>query len=251
MAKQDSPNRLRGTVAGINYFKTRNGFGARDASTTINAQRIATDPAFARTRENMSEFGHAGYAGGLLRKAVAEALVTAKDGKLVSRLTREMMRVVKSDSNSLRGERNVLGGELALLQGFDFNTLAPLSTACKAGFTATIDRITGAAVISLPGFQPDLLLVAPPAATHYVFTACGAEIDFAGGAHTAVLKDSGALPFDSVPTAPLQLTLALPAASVHPLFLLLGIQFFQQVNGVNYALKGGTFNALGIVRVDV
>jgi len=39
------------------------------------------------------------------------------------------------------------------------------------------------------------------------------------------------------------------ANSTHPLFLLLGIQFYQQVNGINYPLKNGSFNALKLVKV--
>jgi hypothetical protein len=40
------------------------------------------------------------------------------------------------------------------------------------------------------------------------------------------------------------------ANSTHPLFLLLGISFYQQVNGKNYSLKNGAFNALSIVKVS-
>jgi hypothetical protein len=40
------------------------------------------------------------------------------------------------------------------------------------------------------------------------------------------------------------------ANSTHPLFLLLCIQFFQEVNGVQYPLKNGAFNALNIVKVE-
>jgi hypothetical protein len=46
------------------------------------------------------------------------------------------------------------------------------------------------------------------------------------------------------------LTSAVPAASTHPLFLLLGIQYFQQVNGINYPLKNGAHNSLAIVKVN-
>lgn len=42
----------------------------------------------------------------------------------------------------------------------------------------------------------------------------------------------------------------LTANSTHPLFFVLGIQFFQDVNGVKYPLKNGAFNALSIVKVS-
>jgi len=41
----------------------------------------------------------------------------------------------------------------------------------------------------------------------------------------------------------------LPANSTHPLFLVFGVTFSQLVNGVNYPLKTGNFNALALVKV--
>jgi len=43
---------------------------------------------------------------------------------------------------------------------------------------------------------------------------------------------------------------AVTAASTHPLFLALGIEFYQEVNGQMYPLKNGAFNALALVKVD-
>ena len=63
-------------------------------------------------------------------------------------------------------------------------------------------------------------------------------------------KQSGILPWDNTATAALNLANAVTANSTHPLFLLLGIQFFQQVNGVNYPLKNGAYNALSLVKVN-
>jgi hypothetical protein len=39
-------------------------------------------------------------------------------------------------------------------------------------------------------------------------------------------------------------------ASTKPLFLALGLEFYQQVNGQMYALKNGSYNPLSIVKVD-
>jgi hypothetical protein len=35
-----------------------------------------------------------------------------------------------------------------------------------------------------------------------------------------------------------------------PLFLVLGIEFYQEVNGEEYPLKNGSFNALSIVKAS-
>jgi hypothetical protein len=38
--------------------------------------------------------------------------------------------------------------------------------------------------------------------------------------------------------------------SVSPLFLALGVEFFQEVNGQMYPLKNGTYNPLALVQVS-
>jgi hypothetical protein len=42
-----------------------------------------------------------------------------------------------------------------------------------------------------------------------------------------------------------------PANSTLPLFLALGVEFYQEVNGVLYRLRDGSFNAAAIVKVSV
>jgi len=85
----------------------------------IEASRIASDPAFQRTRENGSEFGRGGKAGKLLRTAFRPLLLNSADGRMVSRLKKRMVKVVQEDLVSDRGLRNVIDGESELL--FKFN----------------------------------------------------------------------------------------------------------------------------------
>jgi hypothetical protein len=51
-------------------------------------------------------------------------------------------------------------------------------------------------------------------------------------------------------TAAINAAFAAGANSTQSLFLLLGIAFYQEVNGKNYSLKNGSFNALSIVKVS-
>ncbi|HEY0092582.1 MAG TPA: hypothetical protein VGB43_08860, partial [Flavobacterium sp.] len=63
MARQKGIIKLKGTMGGITFYKTSlDGHLAREKG-GIEASRIASDPAFQRTRENGSEFGRAGRAG--------------------------------------------------------------------------------------------------------------------------------------------------------------------------------------------
>ena len=249
MAKQKGIVKLEGTIGDITFFKTEDGYMARENS-PVSGDRIATDPAFQRTRENGAEFGRAGKAGKVLRNAVRTLLLNAKDNRVSSRLTGEMMKVIKADATNPRGMRNVIDGEATLLQGFDFNVNAKLGTSLYMPYTSVIDRVAGTLTVNLPAFNPAEQIAAPAGTTHFKIVSMGAEVDFENETFVTDTKETTVLPWDSTATAVINLANAVTANSTHPLFLLLGIQFFQQVNGTNYSLKNGAYNALSIVKVN-
>jgi len=153
MAKQKGIIKLEGTIGDITFYKSGDGYMAKE-NAPVSADRIATDPAFARTRENNLEFGRAGAAGKVLRNSIRALLINAKDSRVASRLTAAMMQVIKADSTSIRGQRNIIDGEAELLQGFEFNNTAILDTTLYAPYTAAIDRVTGKLIVNIPAFIP-------------------------------------------------------------------------------------------------
>ena len=127
---------------------------------------------------------------------------------------------------------------------------APLSTSLTAVYTATIDRVTGKLSISIPPFSPKKKLNAGPGTTHFKIISAGTEINFESGVFTTDSKESDYLPFNSANTALINLENSVTAASTHPLLLVLGVEFSQEINGVQYPLNDGSANALAIVMVD-
>ena len=121
MAKQKGILPVKGTIGNLTFYKSQDGYLIREKG-GIDAERIASDPAFQRTRENGAEFGRAGKAGKLLRNAVRTLSQNASDSKMISRLVREMTKVVKTDKVNPRGLRDVIDGEAELLEGFEFNS---------------------------------------------------------------------------------------------------------------------------------
>lgn len=240
---------MEGTIGGVTFYKTKDGYLAKEKS-SVSRSRMATDPAFQRTRENGAEFGRAGKAGKLLRIPFKGLLQNAADKSMTPRLTKEFMRVVKADATSTRGQRNVIDGEVELLKGFEFNENGKLAATLFAPYKATIDRATGELKVEIPSFIPGNMMTVPDGSTHFKLNMGGAAIDFVSGAYDVDIQSPANMPIDYNPTAPITLTAALPAASTHPLFLLLGIEFIQEVNGTPYALKNGAFNGLCIVEVS-
>jgi hypothetical protein len=249
MAKQSGIIKLEGTIGDLTFYKSKDGMLARGKG-GVDASRIQNDAAFQRTRENGEEFGRAGTAGKILRLAFRTFLQNSADSRMVSRLTKSMLEVIKADATSTRGQRNVLDGELEMLEGFDFNIEGKLASTLFIAYAATIDRATGELVVDIPSFSPLNAVASPNGATHMRFVSAGASIDFEAGNIEVVSSQSADISLAEAPAAAVSLTNQITAASTHPLFLVLGVEFFQQVNGVSYTLKNGKNNALAIVRVS-
>ena len=249
MARQKGIIKLKGTIGDITFYKTQDGHLAREKG-GIDASRIASDPAFQRTRENGSEFGRAGKAGKILRTALRALLLNSADGRMVSRLTQSMIKVLQADLVSIRGLRNIIDGEAELLTGFEFNIRGKLGTSLFAPFAATIDRVTGVIEITLASFIPANMIVAPSGTTHFKIISAGAEVDFEAETFVVDNSETAILPWDSVATAVITQTNNVTPASTKPLFLALGVEFYQLVNGQMYPLKNGAYNPLSLVRVS-
>ena len=249
MPKQKGILKVKGTMDDLTFYKSKDGFMVRTKG-GVDANRIANDPNFQRTRENGAEFGRAGKAGKMLRSALRGVLINSKDSRMVGRLTREMVKVIQADQVNERGLRNVIDGEAELLIGFEFNINGKLGTTLFAPYTGAIDRVSGAITVDIPPYVPINMVSAPSGSTHYKIISAGAEIDFENQTFVMESSESAVLPLDAVPTAALALTNQVTAASTKPLFLALGIIFYQQVNAQMYPLKNGAYNPLSLVKVS-
>ena len=249
MARQKGIIKLKGTIGDITFYKTKDGHLAREKG-GIDASRIKSDPAFQRTRENGAEFGRAGKAGKILRTALRSLLINSADSKMVSRLTQAMVKVIQADVTSLRGLRNVIDGEAELLSGFEFNIRGKLGTSFFAPFVGVIDRVTGSITVDIASFVPGNMIASPSGTTHYKIISAGAEIDFEAETFVEAHSETVILPWDAVPTAAVSHTNMVTPASTKPLFLALGLEFYQEINGQMYALKNGAYNPLALVAVS-
>jgi hypothetical protein len=249
MARQKGIIKLKGTIGDITFYKTKDGHLAREKG-GIDASRIKSDPAFQRTRENGAEFGRAGTAGKVLRTAFRSLLLNSADSKMVSRLTQAMVKVIQADVTSERGMRNVIDGEAELLTGFEFNIGGKLGTSLYAPYVGTIDRVTGNLTIDIASFVPTNMIAAPSGTTHYKVISAGAEIDFEEETFIESHSETAILAWDATATAVISQVNTVTAESTKPLFLALGLEFYQEVNGTMYSLKNGSYNPLSLVQVS-
>jgi hypothetical protein len=250
MAKQSSIIKLEGTIGDISFYKSKDGYQAREKG-GVTKERIQNDPAFQRTRENGSEFGRAGIAGRIVRTAFRPLLLNIADSNVTSRLTRKMIEVIQSDPASIRGERNVLNGTLTLLSGFEFNINAPLGATVYAAYSTLFEATTGNAVVQIPAFIPQNSIASPQGATHFKFVSAAAEINFEDESYKMTTSRSPEIVIGAQTENAITLTNVLTVGSTLPTFLIFGLEFYQLVNGNFYPLKTGSFNTMAIVAVKV
>ncbi|WP_281980331.1 hypothetical protein [Tenacibaculum mesophilum] len=249
MARQIGIIKLKGTIGDISFYKSSDGHLAR-AKGGVDANRIANDPAFQRTRENGSEFGRAGKSGKLLRNAIRILLQNAKDKRVTSRLTKDLVAVVKADTTNERGLRTIQDGDLSLLESFEFNLNGKLATTLFAAYTNAFDRISCDATLNLAAFSPTVRIAAPAGTTHFQIVMGAAELDFANESSSFENDETAILPLTSTDTAAIALTASLSANSTLPVVQVVGVKFYQEVNGQMYDLKNGSYNALAVAIVD-
>ena len=219
--------------------------------TTIAPNRIKTDPAFARTRENATEFSRAAQAGKLLRATFYSAIYSASDNRVTSRLAGAMVGIIREDAINDRGYRKVLSENTPLLEGFEFNRHATLAATFAVPATTVIDRQMGRMVVSVPAFSPKKMISAPKGATHFRLKASGAAVDFDANTYSVATAESADLSLLNKMQEPIELTLTVPAGSELPLFLLFGIELIQVIKvGTVHPLNDGAFNAMAIVKVN-
>ena len=248
MARQKGIIKLDGTIGDITFYSSKDGKMAREKG-GIDATRMKTDPAFKRTRENGAEFGSAASAAKLLRDSFRTLLATVRDSRMTARLTTIMTKIKALDSVSIRGERNVADGLQApnavnLIKGFNFNKNAIFRSVLNKA--VLLNTATGSFTIN--GLVPLKDVVFPNGATHLNLFGAWARVDFAAGSYTVEETNKINLLIDNMP-ANVNLVVATPPTGGGYDFFVIGIEFLQEVNGSQYALRNGSFNALTILEV--
>jgi len=248
MAKLKSLIKIEGTLDDLTFYKGKEGYLVRRKG-GVDKQRIEKDPAFARTRENGTEFGHCATSGKILRRAVNPMLKKAKDNTVVGRLVKILSGVKNADTTSIRGQRKVSVGlstpeGRAYLKGFDFNSDATLSSVLLAEYT--LDTATG--TVNIPQVIPTENLVSPSGATHLSFTCGFLDLDFDTEIKDLQRSPSVNLPINSVETDVNLAPAGVPVGTGNQLYFL-QIEYFQEINGIQYPLNNGAFNVLNTIEV--
>jgi hypothetical protein len=176
-------------------------------------------------------------------------MIRAKDNRVSSRVTQKMTQIKNFDLTSIRGERNVATGLAttegkAALKGLDFNNRAILSAVLFAPFS--VDGATGE--ITIPNLTPTNDISYPSGATHVSFTSAYLKVDFDTTDNAIEYSPTVNIPISTTSATQTLTPAGVPTGTGNDIYLLL-VEFFQEINGVQYPLKNGAYNVLNIVEV--
>ena len=257
MARNNSYVKLEGTLDGLTFYR-QNGESLVKTQSRVSRNRILNDPAFKRTRENMSEFGGAAKVGKAFREAFAGVVKLMSDTYFGGRINAIMKRI-NSLSPGVRGERDFeIVNQSTMLRGVEFNIKDPFDTQFFAPYSdpvinATRDTLTW----DVPDFDTDTFVTAPEGATHFrLVLAAGYVSDYA---YEQAVKSyepdddsvngrggvsySGDIALGGMVGAATNLVVDLTALGTIPVssafFGAVGIVFYQEINTVLYPLAQG------------
>lgn len=250
MAKQSGLFPLEGTLGSTTFVRSKNGGFYAKWKTGLTKEKMAANANYARLREQNSEFGRSKTASKLLRNTLQPIIGTVNDSGMSNRLDTLMLKAAQMDATSPLGLRNVLDGELALLQGFEFSGNGSFLTNFQPEYQVNYKRTTGSVAVSIEPFVPLNALTVAPTATHFKLSMLTASINFETGVTEKKLAATEQLPVNQVATAPINLAAKIAAAATDPVFIAMRIDFSILRNDLVYPLLNNAFNCCAIVLVD-
>ena len=266
MAKQTGLLRYSGTMGGVRHFKIKGLQG--DFAGQVggpSGEQVKTAPEFARTRENMNEFGGSATAAKSVRVGLAQLMNQMSDSQLTGRLTGIMKKINLEDQSEARGYRAIqISTQRQYLKGMPFNKTVSFDGIFYVPYTLTNpSRIES--TFSIEDFVPANFINAPAGATHYrIINALSVISDFAYDEQSKTylptkpllnelsvveysdyrsLSVSGENGLDLVASLPGTPTLTSDVSVIASI----GIEFHQQVGSNYYLFNSG--NALKIADI--
>lgn len=263
MSKQMGVIKLVGNIGGMSFYASNGEYLARTAGGPTK-ERIATGANFVRTRENNAEFGGSAKVGKALRTALSSVIHTMGSSTLTSTLTK-FFKALNAKATGVRGQRPIaLTTDKTQAKGLELNHKTSFTSVFNAPYTVAANATRTTITFTIPAFLPANFINAPAGATGFrIAGAVGWLSDFS--------FDSGSLSYE--PDIPAQNSLGIAVFStIRPLnassavitltatvpggltpdvkvssVACLGIEFYQNVNAVDYILAQG--NAMRIVEV--
>jgi hypothetical protein len=168
MAIQTGAIKYRGSFKSIrNYVNLHDPLTYAGEKGGANRDLIMNNPAFARTRENMCEFGGCGVAVKAIRRGLLNLLPEQTDKLFTGRLMKLVKIINRDDNDGVRGKRAIVFSEdRPLLATMVFNKLEDIADTLQDQFSWEHPITRESAKLTLTALTIKPVLI-PAGATHY------------------------------------------------------------------------------------
>ncbi|AXY76402.1 hypothetical protein D3H65_21440 [Paraflavitalea soli] len=232
MARQIGVIPITGTIDELTFYETPDDGALVRKKSRVTGEMVKTDPKYHQTMLNAAEFKTAIHNGRLLRKALARLLFPIADGKLSSRMNKEMLKVIQKDTVNRFGERIAHGNQLCLLEGFQFNRHLTLADTFLPSPGIHPDGEKGAIQIEVPGFTPTKDIKVPKYVKHIQLISGAVVIDFADQRYTHEFYATERIVHNKEAIDEIQFTYRMNIPAGYTMFLALGILYYAPLDNV-------------------
>jgi hypothetical protein len=265
MAKLKGLIDFEGTLGGITAYM-RNGERVLRQASGADRKKILRGKNYARTRENMMEFGGGVLAAKVLRQSLTPVLRTFTDTYFTGRLQGKYRDMI-SEAPGKRGQRVFKPLQHAdAIIAIPFDLKLHLDSILRIKPVITVNAERTASTLSIAGFTPATDIFAPAGATHLeLIYAVALQPSFEYDAHIKKYKRMDGLNQYYMETISSELIavdmqqaldISLPVSPIDlgqlhtdsALVSVLGIRFHQQIGFKTYPLETG--KAMGFVAVS-
>ncbi len=166
MAKQSSFIRIKGNLGGLSFYES-NGQALIRKAGGVTKGKIMNDPAYKRTRENMSAFGGSATVGKALRSCFTAISKMFGAKFLAGRITK-IMSQINSKGTGKRGKRSfeIVPNKYSLI-GFEFNQQKHFDSLFLAPYLLEVNAEKNQVTLKIPVFSTSDYINTPQGATHF------------------------------------------------------------------------------------
>ena len=231
--------RIAKTEAGY-IFRLRSGLYKDNFSKSLHPTSI-------KLRNN---FGTVMSSGKLLRQTLNSLLINFNTRYSINKINSAIWKIVLSDKINEPNQKNAFHGDNTPLKNLDLNPQASLHTLLFVNWKSTVDREKGLVSLTVPSFNPMENIKYFKGATHFRIVSAAAELDFLTLDQRSSFMESDYLPIEHFDTEIISHEHQLNEKGIHTIILVLGLQYFQKVNGFYYQLLDRSKNGITIINVD-
>jgi hypothetical protein len=249
MATLHAAFKLRGNLGNLSYYTDRNGRNIVRSKGGPSKKAVLKHRNFERTRESCADFGAASSVAAVVRRAFLPYLKWTSESDYFNRLVGLVRMIQRTDQTNIRGTKNILSGNVYMLEDFEFNANRHLANTLDTEITPYVDKATGNTIVSFSSFTPSTHLAVPKGATHFQLIAQAVTLDTEEERSARTTQIGPLLDINSTETGIIELDLQLNTQEEGILAIAAGILFYKEEMEIPLSIRDGALKIISIERV--